>query len=78
MDSEFDLERMVETIVEDRVHGADWLSNESLNVLSQIALHAPANNMDQLKETLRLAARKLAYARPSMGSVKNRVFKIRL
>lgn len=72
---EHELGQMIESLVEDRIHGADWLSNEALRIMMEVSLNAPADTMMDLISVLKAAAGRLVFARPSMASLTNKLSK---
>jgi ribose 1,5-bisphosphate isomerase len=72
---EHELEKMIESLVEDRIHGADWLSNEALKIMKEVSLHAPADTAMEMISVLKAAAGRLVLARPSMASLTNKLSK---
>ena len=70
-----ELEKMIESLVEDRVHGADWLSDEALRIMKEVSLYAPADTAVELNSVLKAAAGRLVLARPSMASLTNKLSK---
>ncbi len=69
----YDPERLLLSIAEDRLHGAEWLSNATLGTMIAFALNASADTADELRETMRSYARRIAESRPSMTPITNKL-----
>ena len=69
----YDPERLLLSIAEDRLHGAEWLSNAALGTMIAFALNASADTADELREALRSYARRIAESRPSMTPITNKL-----
>lgn len=76
MGLKMDLETEIGRIMDDRVHGASWLSREALGILKSLAESLPSGNAEQLLGAMRKAAIRLAEARPSMASITNMVARL--
>lgn len=73
MSSIYDAEKLIQSIAVDRYHGAEWLSNAALGTMIAIALNASADDADELRETLKSYARRIAESRPSMTPITNKL-----
>ncbi|MCK4702671.1 translation initiation factor eIF-2B [Candidatus Bathyarchaeota archaeon] len=69
----YDAEKLIQSIAMDRYHGAEWLSNAALGTMIAIALNASADDADELRETLKSYARRIAESRPSMTPITNKL-----
>jgi translation initiation factor 2B subunit (eIF-2B alpha/beta/delta family) len=69
----YDAEKLMQSIAADRYHGAEWLSNAALGTMVAIALNAGADDADELRETLKSHARRIAESRPSMTPITNKL-----
>lgn len=69
----YDPERLLLSIAEDRMHGAEWLSNAALGTMIAYALNASADTVDELREAMRSYARRMAESRPSMTPITNKL-----
>lgn len=69
----YDPERLLLSIAEDRLHGAEWLSNAALGTMIAYALNASADTADELREALSSYARRMAESRPSMTPITNKL-----
>jgi len=69
----YDAEKLIQSIAVDRYHGAEWLSNAALGTMIAIALNASADDADELRETLKSYARRMAESRPSMTPITNKL-----
>ena len=69
----YDPETLLLSITEDRLHGADWLSNAALGAMIALALNASAGDAEELRVSLRNYAREIAEARPSMAPITNKL-----
>ncbi len=67
------ISRAIESIGQDRTHGASWLARDAANVLTHWLEECPAQTAAELLSHLREAARALAQAQPSMAAVSNAV-----
>jgi translation initiation factor 2B subunit (eIF-2B alpha/beta/delta family) len=76
MASREEREELIKEIAEDKVHGADWLSNRALEIIRDVALEAPVGDEKELMNLVRGTARRLAASRPSMASLTNKVSKL--
>ena len=65
--------QLIEEIRNDKIHGADWLSNSALNVIATASLNERAMTVDELHETLWSYAIELAGCRPSMAPLVNKL-----
>jgi translation initiation factor 2B subunit (eIF-2B alpha/beta/delta family) len=63
----------IETVGQDRTHGAAWLARQAANVMARAAREVPARTPDEMISALREVARALAAAQPSMAAVSNAV-----
>lgn len=63
----------IETIGQDRTHGAGWLARDAANVLTHSLEDCPAQTPAELLSYLREVATALAQAQPSMAAVTNAV-----
>ena len=73
MSSIYDAEKLIQSIAVDRYHGAEWLSNAALGTMIAIALNASADDADELRETMKSYARRIAESRPSMTPITNKL-----
>lgn len=64
-------ERLVASIMDNRVHGADWISTRALRAMREISDSALARTVDELLRVLRNAAIRIAASRPAMAPVTN-------
>ena len=69
----YDAEKLIQSIAVDRYHGAEWLSNAALGTMIAIALNASADDADELRETMKSYARRIAESRPSMTPITNKL-----
>lgn len=69
----YDAEKLIQSIAMDRYHGAEWLSNAALGTMIAIALNASADDADELRETLKSYAKRIAESRPSMTPITNKL-----
>lgn len=69
----YDAEKLIQSIAMDRYHGAEWLSNAALGTMIAIALNASADDADELRETLKSYARRIAESRPSVTPITNKL-----
>ena len=76
MGASAETERLVASIMDDRVHGADWISTKALRAMREIADSAQAGTVDELLRVLREAAIRLAASRPSMAPVTNNLARL--
>ncbi len=67
------LNRLIREIVQDRAHGAGWLSRRALAVMKTAALESRAASADELLAELAGLGGRLLGARPSMAPVANQV-----
>jgi ribose 1,5-bisphosphate isomerase len=63
----------IETIGQDRSHGAAWLAREAASVMARAARESDAGTPPELLSTLREVAQALAVAQPRMAAVSNAV-----
>ncbi|KPK48079.1 MAG: hypothetical protein AMJ77_00980 [Dehalococcoidia bacterium SM23_28_2] len=61
----------IESIREDRAHGAGWLARDAANVITHAFDECPAQSATELLSCLREVGRALAQAQPSMAAVSN-------
>ncbi len=66
-------DKLIQVIVEDNIHGADWLSNAAIGVLITASLREQSSSVDGLHERLWDLGVQLARARPSMASLANKI-----
>lgn len=66
-------ESLIGKIIDDKTHGANYLSNRSLEVLSQIAQHSPAGDSEELIDTITRYSVRIARGRPSMAPIVNKL-----
>lgn len=64
---------LIDQIREDKVHGADWLSNAAVSVIATASLKESASTVDELHEVLWRYAIELAGCRPSMAPLVNKL-----
>jgi len=76
MGASAETERLVASIMEDRVHGADWISTKALRAMREISDSARAGTVDELLRVLREAAIRIAASRPAMASVTNNLARL--
>jgi len=69
----YDAEKLIQSIAVDRYHGAEWLSNAALGTMIAIALNASADDADELRETMKSYAKRIAESRPSMTPITNKL-----
>ncbi len=67
------ISQAIESISQDRTHGASWLARDAANVLSHSLEDCPAQTTAEFLSYLREVARALAEAQPSMAAVSNAV-----
>jgi translation initiation factor 2B subunit (eIF-2B alpha/beta/delta family) len=67
------ISQAIETIGQDRTHGAGWLARDAANVLTHSLEDCPARTAAELLSYLREVAIALAQAQPSMAAVTNAV-----
>jgi len=67
------ISQAIESISQDRTHGASWLARDAANVLTHSLEECPAQTAAELLSYLREIARALAQAQPSMAAVSNAV-----
>jgi translation initiation factor 2B subunit (eIF-2B alpha/beta/delta family) len=67
------ISQAIETISQDRTHGAGWLARDAVNVLTHSLEDCPAQTAAEFLSYLRGVARALALAQPSMAAVSNAV-----
>jgi len=67
------ISQAIETISQDRTHGASWLARDATNVLTHSLEECPAQTAAEFLSYLREVARALAEAQPSMAAVSNAV-----
>jgi eIF-2B alpha/beta/delta-like uncharacterized protein len=73
LSSIYDAEKLMQSIAVDRYHGAEWLSNAALGTMIAFALNASADDADELRETMKSYARRIAESRPSMTPITNKL-----
>jgi len=61
----------VEAIKEDKVHGATWLSEEAISILTQAVQESRAENLRDFITELKEITNALTQARPNMASITN-------
>ena len=71
MSSADDFQGRLRALQQDRVHGASELAREALRILADVALHAAAEDVIQMRVLLGDRAGALAGARPSMAPLHN-------
>ena len=64
-----DIERRIEDIRNDRMHGSTFLATEALRTLTLVAEAVPLDK--EYISVLRDVSRRLAHARPAMAAIKN-------
>jgi ribose 1,5-bisphosphate isomerase len=67
------MSQAIESIRQDRTHGASWLARDAANVLTHWLDECPAQTAAEFLSCLREVARALAEAQPSMAAVSNAV-----
>jgi len=67
------ISQAIETISQDRTHGASWLARDAANVLTHSLEECPAQTAAEFLSYLREVATALAQAQPSMAAVTNAV-----
>ena len=67
------ISQAIETIGQDRTHGAGWLARDAANVLTHSLEDYPAQTAAEFLSYLREVATALAQAQPSMAAVTNAV-----
>jgi ribose 1,5-bisphosphate isomerase len=67
------ISRAIESIAQDRTHGASWLARDAANVLTHWLEGCPAQTAAEFLSGLREVAAALAQAQPSMAAVSNAV-----
>jgi ribose 1,5-bisphosphate isomerase len=67
------ISQAIETISQDRTHGASWLARDAANVLTHSLEECPAQSAAEFLSYLREVATCLAQAQPSMAAVTNAV-----
>ena len=67
------ISQAIETISQDRTHGAGWLARDAANVLTHSLEDCPARTAAEFLSYLREVATALAQAQPSMAAVTNAV-----
>jgi len=67
------ISQAIESISQDRTHGAGWLARDAVNVLTHSLEECPARTTAQFLSYLGEVARALAQAQPSMAAVSNAV-----
>jgi translation initiation factor 2B subunit (eIF-2B alpha/beta/delta family) len=67
------ISQAIETISQDRTHGAGWLARDAANVLTHSLEDCPARTAPEFLSYLREVATALAQAQPSMAAVTNAV-----
>lgn len=65
--------RLIDQIKNDKIHGADWLSNAALSVIATASLKEPAQTVDDLHEILWSYAIEISGCRPSMAPLVNKL-----
>lgn len=76
MGTSAETERLVASIMDDRVHGADWISTRALKAMREIADSTRAGTVDELLRALRDAAIRIAASRPSMAPITNNLARL--
>jgi ribose 1,5-bisphosphate isomerase len=71
--SDYNPDELVERLAQDKVHGANWLSDEALRAMKQIVKDTPAEDTIELIEALTNYAVKIARSRPSMAPITNKL-----
>ena len=71
--STYNPDKLIQVIVEDNIHGADWLSNAAVGVLITASLREETDSVDVLHERLWDIGVRLAHSRPSMASLANKI-----
>jgi eIF-2B alpha/beta/delta-like uncharacterized protein len=69
-------ERLIASIMDDRVHGADWISTRALKAIREIVDSTQAETGEELIRALKDAAIRIAAARPSMAPVTNNLARL--
>jgi translation initiation factor 2B subunit (eIF-2B alpha/beta/delta family) len=67
------ISQAIESIGQDRTHGASWLARDAVNVLTHSLEDCPAQTAAEFLSYLREVATALAQAQPSMAAVSNAV-----
>jgi ribose 1,5-bisphosphate isomerase len=67
------ISQAIESISQDRTHGAAWLARDAVNVLAHSLEDCPVQTAAEFLSYLREVARALAQAQPSMAAVSNAV-----
>ena len=67
------ISQAIETVSQDRTHGAGWLARDAANVLTHSLEECPAQTAAEFLSYLREVARALAQAQSSMAAVSNAV-----
>jgi len=67
------ISQAIESISQDRTHGASWLARDATNVLTHSLEECPAQSAAEFLSYLREVATALAQAQPSMAAVTNAV-----
>ena len=71
--NDYNPEVLISQILDDKTHGANWLSNKSLESLSQIAQLSPSEDSEELLDTITGYAVMIAKGRPSMAPIANKL-----
>ncbi len=69
----YDPKLLIDQIRNDKVHGADWLSNAAVSVIATASLKESAKTVDELHAVLWGYAIELAGCRPSMAPLVNKL-----
>ena len=71
--NDYNPEVLISQILDDKTHGANWLSNKSLESLSRIAQLSPSEDSEELLDTITRYAVRIARGRPSMAPIANKL-----
>jgi ribose 1,5-bisphosphate isomerase len=71
--NDYNPEALISQILDDKIHGANWLSNRSLEALSRIAQLSPSEDSEELLDTITGYAVMIARGRPSMAPIANKL-----
>jgi translation initiation factor eIF-2B subunit delta len=69
----YDQYNLVKGIEEDKVHGAEWLSNEAIKLLLKASRNEQTNNINEVKQKIWNLSLQLVKSRPSMAPMANKI-----